>query len=93
MLSGVYAGVIGLDVEQRIELPNRAASLLLQTDLMNGIGEPLAQRVPDFAEILAEARAAPDQVITREIQTGPIANRRMLLERLGAELRGTASEG
>lgn len=93
VLSGVSAGVIGLDVEQRIELPNRAASLLLQTDLMNGIGEPLAQRVPDFAEILAEARAAPDQVITREIQTGPIANRRMLLVRLGAELRGTVTEG
>lgn len=93
VLSGVSAGVIGLDVEQRIELPNRAASLLLQTDLMNGIGEPLAQRVPEFTDILAEARAAPDQVITREVQTGSVTNQRMLLVRLGAELRGTVTEG
>ncbi|MDN7351409.1 sensor histidine kinase NtrY-like [Acetobacter senegalensis] len=93
VLSGVSAGVIGLDVEQRIELPNRAACLLLQTDLMDAIGEPLSVRVPDFAEMLAEARQAPDQVITREVQTGPVTNRRMLLVRLGAELRGTVTEG
>jgi two-component system nitrogen regulation sensor histidine kinase NtrY len=93
VLSGVSAGVIGLDVEQRIELPNRAACVLLQTDLMDAIGEQLSVRVPDFAEILAEARAMPDQVVTREVQTGPVANRRMLLVRVGAELRGTVTEG
>ncbi|MBS1015383.1 MULTISPECIES: PAS domain-containing sensor histidine kinase [Acetobacter] len=93
VLSGVSAGVIGLDVEQRIELPNRAASLLLQMDLMNAIGEPLATRVPEFAELLAEVRSVPDQVVTREVQTGPETSRRMLLVRIGAELRGTVTEG
>lgn len=93
VLSGVSAGVIGLDREQHIELPNRAASVLLQTDLMDAKGTPLAQRVPDFADILAEAKAAPDQVITKEVQTGPVANRRMLLVRIGAEMQGAVTGG
>ena len=33
VLSGVSAGVIGLDQQGRINLPNRSASLLLGTDL------------------------------------------------------------
>lgn len=93
VLSGVSAGVIGLDVKQNIELPNRAACVLLQTDLMDAIGEPLAQRVPEFAEFLQEARATPDAVLTREIQIGQQASQRTLLVRLGAELRGTITEG
>lgn len=93
VLSGVSAGVIGLDVEQKIELPNKAACVLLQTDLMDAIGEPLARRVPEFADLLAEAAIAPDQALTREIQTGPVASQRTLLVRIGAERRGTVTEG
>ncbi|MFT8519816.1 sensor histidine kinase NtrY-like [Acetobacter syzygii] len=93
VLSGVSAGVIGLDVEQRIELPNRAASVLLQTNLADAIGEPLATRVPEFAELLAEITQSPETVFTREIQIGLATSQRTLLVRVGAELRGTVTEG
>ena len=93
VLSGVSAGVIGLDAEQRIELPNRAASVLLQTSLLDATGELLAQRVPEFASLLMAARATPDQVLTQEVQTGPVTSQRTLLVRIGAELRGSEVAG
>ena len=93
VLSGVSAGVIGLDVEQRIELPNRAASLLLETDMMNAIGEPLSLRVPEFSEVLSEVGSTTENVITRELQIGPPAKRRTLLVRVGAEMRDQVAEG
>ncbi len=93
VLSGVSAGVIGLDVEQRIELPNRAASVLLQTNLADAIGEPLATRVPEFADLLEEITRSPEVVFTREIQIGQATSQRTLLVRVGAELRGIVTEG
>lgn len=93
VLSGVSAGVIGLDVEQRIELPNRAASVLLQTNLADATGEPLATRVPEFAGLLEEITLSPETVFTREIQIGHATSQRTLLVRVGAELRGTVTEG
>ncbi len=93
VLSGVSAGVIGLDAEQRIELPNRAASVLLQTSLLDATGEPLAQRVPEFANLLLAARETPDQVLTQEVQTGPVTSQRTLLVRIGAELHGSEVAG
>ena len=56
VLSGVSAGVIGLDASGRIELPNRAADELLGLDLLAAIGRELAEVVPEFAELLHEAR-------------------------------------
>ncbi|MDG6094083.1 PAS domain-containing sensor histidine kinase [Acetobacter sp. AN02] len=93
VLSGVSAGVIGLDAEQRIELPNRVASVLLNTDLMVFTGQPLAQVVTEFAPLLAEVSLAPDRVVTREIQTGQSGLKRMLFVRVSAEMRGSVPEG
>ena len=72
VLSGVSAGVIGLDGAGRIELPNRAASDLLGVDLMRAIGRDLAEVAPEFAPLLAEAREAPDRPRTGELQTGEL---------------------
>ena len=54
VLAGVSAGVIGLDADGHIELPNRAASELVDRDLMAAIDQPLAAVVPEFAALLAE---------------------------------------
>ena len=48
VLSGVSAGVIGLDVRGRIELPNRAADELLGTDLQAQSGRSLALSCPNL---------------------------------------------
>jgi len=92
VLSGVSAGVIGLDEDGRIELPNRAASELLATDLLAAIGLPLAEVVPEFAPLIQAVRDAPDKPRTSEVQIGPASARRTVLVRLGAD-RSPKSEG
>ncbi|NGM18543.1 PAS domain-containing sensor histidine kinase [Roseomonas stagni] len=85
VLSGVSAGVVGLDAEGRINLPNRSASELLGVDLDAGIGLPMARVAPEFAELVQEARAHPDRPRTAEIPIGPPSRRRSLIARIGAE--------
>ncbi len=88
VLSGVSAGVIGLDPEGRIELPNRAADALLGRDLLREVGRPLAEVVPEFAPLLSAALAAPAQAHTAEVHIGG-AQRRVLLLRIGADRTAT----
>ena len=88
VLAGVSAGVIGLDAQGRVDLPNRAASELMGSDLMAAVGLPLDHVVPEFAVLLREAQAAPERPGTAEVQVGPPSSRRTLLVRIGAELRG-----
>jgi two-component system nitrogen regulation sensor histidine kinase NtrY len=85
VLAGVSAGVIGLDQAGHIELPNRAASDLLGIDLLGAIGRDISLVVPEFADLLAQARAVPGRPHTAEVQIGPPSNRRTLLLRVGAD--------
>ncbi len=85
VLAGVSAGVIGLDAEGRIELPNRTAGALLGLDLLAEIGRPLGAVVTEFAPLITAARQAPDRAHTAELQHGPPARRRTLLVRIGAD--------
>jgi two-component system nitrogen regulation sensor histidine kinase NtrY len=93
VLSGVSAGVIGLDASGRIELPNRVADELLGLDLLSAIGRELADVVPEFADLLHEAAASPERARTAEIQIGPPTRRRTLLVRIGADLSGGRTDG
>jgi two-component system nitrogen regulation sensor histidine kinase NtrY len=88
VLSGVSAGVVGLDAEGRINLPNRSASTLLGVDLDAAIGRAIAEVVPEFRPLLDAARAQPVKPHTAELRIGPASNRRTLLAQLGAELQG-----
>jgi len=93
VLSGVSAGVIGLDAEGRIELPNRAADELLGHDLLAATGRRLDALVPEFGPLLAQARGTPERASTGEVQVGPPNARRTLLVRIGAELVGGEPRG
>jgi two-component system nitrogen regulation sensor histidine kinase NtrY len=93
VLSGVSAGVIGLDAQGRIELPNRAADELLGVDLLAATGRPLADVVPEFAALIREAEGMPERARTAEIQIGPASRRRTLLVRIGADLTGGRADG
>ena len=93
VLSGVSAGVIGLDASGRIELPNRAADELLGVDLLSAIGRELAEVVPEFSDLLHEAAASPERARTAEMQIGPATRRRTLLVRIGADLSGGRTDG
>ncbi|MFK4044666.1 ATP-binding protein [Roseomonas mucosa] len=87
VLSGVSAGVVGLDTEGRVNLPNRSASDLLGKDMEAAIGQPLAEVVPEFAPLVRAATAAPEREQTAEIRLGAAPERRTLLARMGAEVQ------
>ncbi len=56
VLSGVSAGVIGVDRKGKIDLPNRSASRLLGIDIDSMIGQPLDKVVPEVAALFREAK-------------------------------------
>ncbi len=90
VLAGVSAGVVGLEPDGRINLPNRRASELLGTDLDAAIGMPMAAVAPEFAPLLQAIHeggvgAAPGRDRTAEIRIGPPSHRRTLLARIGVE--------
>ena len=91
VLSGVSAGVIGLDGEGRVELPNRAANELMGKDMAAATGMPLAEVIPEFGPLLAEAAQAPERPRMAEVQVGAANRRRILLVRIAAEMTTLAS--
>ncbi|MGH6720207.1 MAG: ATP-binding protein [Alphaproteobacteria bacterium] len=60
VLSGVSAGVVGLDAEGRIELPNRSALRLVGTGESELIGRQIGEVLPEVEPMIAAARAAQD---------------------------------
>src|SRR5215213_4549281 len=85
VLTGVSAGVIGLDRAGRIHLPNRTASALLGVDLDLSIGEDLAEVSPEMAGLLEEAARRPDRLAQAQVQIAGSNGTRTLLVRIAAE--------
>ncbi len=85
VLSGVTAGVIGLDPEGRITLPNRAASDLLGMTLEDGIDKPLADLVPEFSPLFDSVHEKPARTIQTELRVKRGNKTRVFLVRLTAE--------
>jgi two-component system, NtrC family, nitrogen regulation sensor histidine kinase NtrY len=93
VLAGVSAGVIGLDGEGRIELPNRAAADLLGADIFAYIGRPLTKIVPELGPMLEGVMAEPERPVTGEVQVGQSRARRTFLVRIGAEQTAGRTDG
>jgi two-component system nitrogen regulation sensor histidine kinase NtrY len=89
VLAGVSAGVIGLDEQGCINLPNRSASDLLATDLVTRIGEPIATVVPEMASLVEAARQRPSWLAESQISLVRGAETRTLLVRVVAEFMAT----
>ena len=85
VLTGVTAGVIGLDRDGRIHLPNRSASTLIGVDLEQSVGEDLAEVVPPMATLLGEAMRRPDRVAQAQLQIVSGSSTHTLLVRIAAE--------
>src|SRR5712691_6388925 len=85
VLTGVSAGVIGLDRDGRIHLPNRSASALLGVDLDLSIGEDLAEMAPEMAGLLEEAARRRDRLAQAQVQVVGNRSTRTLLVRIAAE--------
>ncbi len=94
VLSGVSAGVVGLDQDGRINLPNRAASTLTGQNLENRISEDFSEVMPEMAEILVEAKTETDgSFIERQIRITRNREPRTLLVRIGTEKDGDTVRG
>jgi two-component system nitrogen regulation sensor histidine kinase NtrY len=59
VLSGVTAGVIGVDGSARVTLVNRSALALLETRESALLGRPIDEAVPELAAFVEEALAEP----------------------------------
>jgi two-component system, NtrC family, nitrogen regulation sensor histidine kinase NtrY len=93
VLTGVSAGVIGLDSLGRVNLPNRSASALLGADLEQALGQDLAEVVPEMAGLLAEAERRPDRLAQSHVQLIRGNSTRTLLVRIVAEHNGRNISG
>ena len=67
VLSGVSAGVLGLDSEGRLNVANRTAGLLLGTDLDTRVGERLSEFIPELGPLLEKAMLRPDRLLETQI--------------------------
>lgn len=85
VLTGVSAGVIGLDRDGRVHLPNRSASALLGVDLEQSIGLDLANVAPEMAGLLDAAERRPDRLAQSQVQLVRRSSTRTLLVRIAAE--------
>ena len=88
VLTGVSAGVIGLDRLGQVNLPNRSASLLLGVDVEHAIGLHLAEIVPEMAGLLDEAERRPDRLAQSQLQLTRGNSTRTLLVRIAPEHNG-----
>ncbi len=93
VLSGVSAGVVGLDAEGRINLPNRSASELLEIDLGRHAGEPLADLVPAMKALIAAARRRAPRIAEGQITLEQGDKTRILLVRVAAGAGAAAEVG
>jgi two-component system nitrogen regulation sensor histidine kinase NtrY len=93
VLAGVSAGVIGLDEQGNVHLPNRRASTLLGIDFETRIGEPLSQVVPAMATLVSDALATPERQVEGQIRLVSRGRPMVLLVRIGTEREEAAAKG
>jgi two-component system nitrogen regulation sensor histidine kinase NtrY len=68
VLDGVSAGVIGLDCDGNIHLPNRFSSLFLKEEVEALIGRPIEDVVPELEQLFLEAQNKPRRPAQDEVR-------------------------
>ena len=86
VLSGVSAGVVGLDGEGVITLPNSSAAALLETDVETLTGRQFTEAVPEMAQLLQQARAGPGRIVEGEVSLIRKGHRRSFMTRIRSNL-------
>ncbi|MHA1570855.1 MAG: ATP-binding protein, partial [Alphaproteobacteria bacterium] len=91
VLSGVSAGVIGLDSAGRVNLPNRSATGLLDLDFELLSGHLLDEVVPEMAPLISRVRLWPDRMVEDQVVISRDGRPRTLLVRIASERGGDGS--
>ncbi|MDF2998353.1 MAG: hypothetical protein K0R27_3990 [Xanthobacteraceae bacterium] len=85
VLSGVGAGVIGIDVEGRISILNRPAEKLLGVTEVDALGEQLAVVIPEISGLIAEAMQAGQKTVQGNTTLSREGRERVLAVRFTTE--------
>ena len=93
VLGGVSSGVIGLDSDQKVTLPNNSACQLLSLSDSDMIGRKLADVVPEFAGLIATGtsrrrRFAEEQIILERDGVSLTLRARIATERVDGRVIG-----
>ncbi|GHF28223.1 PAS domain-containing sensor histidine kinase [Kordiimonas sediminis] len=85
VLEGVSAGVIGLQKDKRVFLPNKSACQLLGKSEEDLIGQTLDVIAPEFSDLLKDAEDSDELLAMRQIQLEVGDAMRTLLVRISVE--------
>jgi two-component system nitrogen regulation sensor histidine kinase NtrY len=91
VLSGVSAGVVGLDAQGRVELANAPALAMLGLDGAALEGRAIAEAAPALAPLLQRADRAPGLAAQDQIRTERAGRARDLLARLTPKGEGAGA--
>lgn len=86
VLSGVTAGVIGLNRKGEVEVVNAAAARLLNLDLADAIGEPLEDLVPEFMHLFREVELKSNVAQQQEVNLKRTGSAEVLLVRIASRV-------
>ena len=86
VLSGVSAGVIGLDKNGCINLANTSANSLLSIDLDTEIGKKIGDVLPEFGDLITQAYAKPGFLIEEQVSIRRNGRPSMYFVRLAADV-------
>ncbi len=93
VLSGVTAGVIGLDSDGHVEAINNAAETLLSVERDQVEGRLVAQVVPEFEDLFQSLTGRGGRASVQEIQLNRNGRAERLLARIAARFAGDQIEG
>jgi two-component system, NtrC family, nitrogen regulation sensor histidine kinase NtrY len=85
VIGGVSAGVLGLDKQGRITLPNRSAADLIKTAPDDLIGRPLIAVLPEVGGLLAHVARSPERPAEAQIELKRPDGSHTLLVRVAAQ--------
>jgi two-component system, NtrC family, nitrogen regulation sensor histidine kinase NtrY len=91
VLSGVTAGVVGVDADSTIRLVNRSAETLLGAKEASLTGKTLAEAVPEFGPLLKRAQKQGRRLVTEQITLRRQGSERNFAVRVTSE--GAEQEG
>ncbi len=91
VLSGVTAGVVGVDADSTIRLINRSAETLLGAKEASLTGKKLAEAVPEFGPLLERAQKQGRRLVTEQITLRRQGSERNFAVRVTSE--GAEQEG
>jgi len=93
VLAGASAGVIGVDAESCISILNRSAERLIGRTEAEVLGQPLAEVVPELADMLAAARSGVQRLVQGQATINRNGRERNLSVRVTSEQSGAAEGG